>query len=178
MLSHHPVLTFQLWSWNSLPFSLPQVFINLSNKGIDPDAFESIINSLLVFDHRLVINSAFQTRDSAVYAAGPLTKFSRCYHSDEWTHANFNSKEVGRDLAAMLLSLFDPTLEEDQSDVDRNIRLYEEAKIQGLIWVFYSIPASHTCTIRIDQFNIYSLICTESLNPLVPQSLSSCCQNI
>ncbi|CAJ1077697.1 cilia- and flagella-associated protein 61 isoform X3 [Xyrichtys novacula] len=109
------------------------VFINLSNKGVDYDAFKSINDSFLVFDSRLVINTKFQTRDPSISAAGPLTKFSRCYHSDEWSHANFNSKEVGQDLAATLLPLFDPTLEpvEQHQSEDRHVHLYEGAKIQG-----------------------------------------------
>ncbi|XP_034555763.1 cilia- and flagella-associated protein 61 isoform X2 [Notolabrus celidotus] len=110
------------------------VFINLSNRGVDYDAFRSINSSFLVFDSRLVINASFQTRDPDISGAGPLTKFSRCYYADEWSHANFNSKEVGQDLAAMLLPLFDPTLEpvdQHQSDVDRQVRLYKQAKIQG-----------------------------------------------
>lgn len=112
------------------------MFINLFNKGVDYDAFRSINNSFLVFDSRLVINATFHTSDSAICGAGPLTKFSRCYHTDEWSHAHFNSKEVGQDLAAMLLPLFDPTLEpadESPPEMDHLITLYKQAKIQGLI---------------------------------------------
>ncbi|XP_038582679.1 cilia- and flagella-associated protein 61 isoform X2 [Micropterus salmoides] len=110
------------------------VFINLSNRGVDYNAFKSINNSFLVFDRRLVINATFHTSDPAICGAGPLTKFSRRYHADEWSHANFNSKEVGRDLAAMLLPLFDPTLEpanEPTPEMDRLVPLYKQAKIQG-----------------------------------------------
>uniref|UniRef100_A0A3Q3F5T9 Cilia- and flagella-associated protein 61-like n=1 Tax=Labrus bergylta TaxID=56723 RepID=A0A3Q3F5T9_9LABR len=99
------------------------------------DAFRSINSSFLVFDRRLVINAAFQTSDSAIFGAGPLTKFSSRYHTDEWSHANFNSKEVGRDLAAMLLPLFDPTLEpadEHQPGEDCLVPIYKQAKIQGV----------------------------------------------
>lgn len=113
-----------------------QVFINLSNKGVDYDAFNSFNKSFLVFDGRLVINSTFRTADSSIWAAGPLTKFSRRYYIDEWTHANFNSKEVGQDLAAMMLPLFDPTVEPAEApppETDRLVLLYKQAKIQGLI---------------------------------------------
>ncbi|KAI9528347.1 hypothetical protein NQZ68_022039 [Dissostichus eleginoides] len=110
------------------------VFINLSNKAVDSEAFRSINDSFLVFDSRLVIDATFHTSDSSISAAGPLTKFSRSYYSDEWSNANFNSKEVGRDLAAMLLRLFDPTLEpamETPPETERLVPLYGQAKIQG-----------------------------------------------
>uniref|UniRef100_A0A673B1J1 Cilia and flagella associated protein 61 n=1 Tax=Sphaeramia orbicularis TaxID=375764 RepID=A0A673B1J1_9TELE len=109
------------------------VFINLSTKGVDHDAFRSITKSHLVFDYRLVINSSFHTYDEAILGAGPLTKFSRRYYSDEWTHANFNSREVGQALAVEMLPMFDPTLKpaDETADTDRLIPIYKDAKIQG-----------------------------------------------
>ncbi|XP_033979743.1 cilia- and flagella-associated protein 61 [Trematomus bernacchii] len=106
------------------------VFINLSNKAVDSEAFRSITDSFLVFDRRLVIDATFHTNDSSISAAGPLTKFSRSYYSDEWSNANFNSKEVGRDLAAMLLRLFEPAME-TPPETERLVPLYGQAKIQG-----------------------------------------------
>lgn len=64
-----------------------------------------------MFDGKLVIDVKFNTNDSSIRAAGPLTKYARRYHCDSWTHANFNSKEIGNKLAESLLQLFDPTLE-------------------------------------------------------------------
>ncbi|XP_030577070.1 cilia- and flagella-associated protein 61 isoform X2 [Archocentrus centrarchus] len=110
------------------------VFINLSNKGVDYDAFNSFNESFLAFDGRLVINSFFNTSDSSIWAAGPVTKFSRSYYTDEWTHANFNSKEVGGGLASTLLTLFDPTVEPAEApppEANRLIPLYKQAKIEG-----------------------------------------------
>lgn len=108
-----------------------QVFINLSNKGVDYDAFQSINSSFLVFDNRLIINNSFGTNDASIFAAGPLTKFSLRYHVDEWSHAHFSSKEVGQELAAALLPLFDPTAETEPG-LDRLVPLYRQAKVQGL----------------------------------------------
>jgi len=51
--------------------------------------------SSLVFDGRLVIDEHNRTNDSLIYAGGSLTKFKRGYYRDDWTHACFNSKEVG-----------------------------------------------------------------------------------
>ncbi|XP_068454809.1 cilia- and flagella-associated protein 61 [Clinocottus analis] len=110
------------------------VFINLSNRGVDSDAFRSISGSFLVFDGRLVIDATFHTCDSSISAAGPLTKLSRCYYADEWSHGNFNAKEVGRELAAMLLPLFDPTLQvavEPPPEPNRLLPHYKQPKIQG-----------------------------------------------
>ncbi|KAM8832271.1 cilia- and flagella-associated protein 61 [Spinachia spinachia] len=108
------------------------VFINLSNKGVDYDAFRSINNAFLPFDGRLVIDATFRTCDSHVCGAGPLAKLSRRYYADEWSYGNFNSKEVGQDLAAMLLPHFDPTLQlEAPPERDRLVPLYKQAKIRG-----------------------------------------------
>lgn len=89
-----------------------------------------------MFNGKLVIYASFHSNDPAIYGAGPLTKFSARYLAEEWTHSNFNSREVGQDLAAKLLPLFDPTVElsiEPPSDKDRLIPNYKQAKIQGLI---------------------------------------------
>jgi len=81
------------------------------SKEVDKAAFTAINCACLVYDGRLVINASFHTNDVAVRAAGPLTKFQRKYHCEPWSHANFNSKEVGIALASEMLRLFDPTLE-------------------------------------------------------------------
>ncbi|CAB1342749.1 unnamed protein product, partial [Coregonus sp. 'balchen'] len=73
------------------------VFMNLSSKGVDYDAFKTINDACLVYDGRLVIDTTFHTNDSTIRAAGPLTKFSRRYHADQWSHSSFNSRE-GREI--------------------------------------------------------------------------------
>uniref|UniRef100_A0A3Q2XLS6 Cilia and flagella associated protein 61 n=1 Tax=Hippocampus comes TaxID=109280 RepID=A0A3Q2XLS6_HIPCM len=134
---HPDPLTSVSFSTGSEALHLPcgvSVFINLSSRGVDYDAFGSINSSFLVFDGRLVIDGAFRTNDAAIWGAGPLTKFSRSYYSDEWSHANFNSKEVGQELATMLLRHFDPTLEahcEMPSAADRLVPIYKRPKIKG-----------------------------------------------
>ncbi|XP_013873411.1 cilia- and flagella-associated protein 61 [Austrofundulus limnaeus] len=108
------------------------VFINLSNKGVDHQVFDSISRSSLTFDFRLVIDSTFRTSDPFIYAAGPLTKFSCRYYSEGRSHADFSSKEVGQDLAAVLLAHYDPTLETlNEPEPDRLIPLYDRPKVQG-----------------------------------------------
>ncbi|XP_029705418.1 cilia- and flagella-associated protein 61 [Takifugu rubripes] len=124
-------LTSVSFTTSGEPLHLPcGVFINLSNKGVDYDAFQSINSSFLVFDNRLIINNSFGTNDASIFAAGPLTKFSLRYHVDEWSHAHFSSKEVGQELAATLLPLFDPTAETEPG-LDRLVPLYRQAKVQG-----------------------------------------------
>uniref|UniRef100_A0A674ES64 Si:zfos-223e1.2 n=1 Tax=Salmo trutta TaxID=8032 RepID=A0A674ES64_SALTR len=78
---------------------------------VNYDAFQSNNNACLVYDGRLVIDTTFHTSDSTIRAGGPLTKFPRHYHSDQWSHSRFNSREVVQELAAILLPFFDLTLE-------------------------------------------------------------------
>lgn len=112
-----------------------QVLFNFSGKSVNRDAFRAINDSCLVFDGRLVIDRTFCTNDPSIYAAGPLTKYSRRYHADQWTGGSYNSKEVGYSLASVLLPLFDPTVERPVSppeDQKHLIPIYKQAKMQGL----------------------------------------------
>ncbi|KAK7151226.1 hypothetical protein R3I93_012233 [Phoxinus phoxinus] len=110
------------------------VFFSFSCKTVDCDAFKAVNDACLVFDGRLVVDTTFHTNDPSIYAAGPLTKYSRRYHADQWSDSCFNSKEVGQSLASVLLPLCDPTLErpaDPPSDEEQLIALYTQAKIQG-----------------------------------------------
>uniref|UniRef100_A0A8B9KE83 Cilia- and flagella-associated protein 61 N-terminal domain-containing protein n=1 Tax=Astyanax mexicanus TaxID=7994 RepID=A0A8B9KE83_ASTMX len=110
------------------------VFFNFSCKGVDFDAFKAINDACLVFDGRLVIDTAFHTNDCAIRAAGPLTKYSRRYYADQWSHTDFNSKEVGQELVSVLLPFFDPTLETPNNPApaeDRLIPIHTQPKIRG-----------------------------------------------
>ncbi|KAL4649013.1 cilia- and flagella-associated protein 61 [Arapaima gigas] len=110
------------------------VFMNFSSKGVGYDTFKVLNDACLVYDGGLIIDTAFCTNDPTIRAAGPLTKFARHYHTDAWSHAHFNSKEVGQALATALLPLFDPTLEPPTSlpeNMDRLVPIYADAKIQG-----------------------------------------------
>ncbi|XP_046534304.1 cilia- and flagella-associated protein 61 isoform X4 [Equus quagga] len=117
------------------PFKLPcAMFFSFFEKNVDYETFKAFNDACLVYDGRLVIDANFHTNDVAVRAAGSLTKFSNRYYSNEWTHSSFNSKEIGFQLAAAMLNLFDPTLEpvtEPPADLDRLIPMYKGAKIQG-----------------------------------------------
>jgi hypothetical protein len=55
-----------------------------------------------VYDGKLVIDASFHTNDVCIRGAGPMTKFQRRYHADQWTHACFNSKEVGVAVSSFL----------------------------------------------------------------------------
>lgn len=58
-------------------------------------AFKAINDACLVFDGKLVIDTAFHTNDISIRSAGSVTKYQRRYHAEPWTQKNFNSKEVG-----------------------------------------------------------------------------------
>lgn len=66
----------------------------------------AINQSSLVFDGRLVIDENDRTNDPSIFAAGPLTKFKRIYHRENWTHVCSNSREVGKMVRQTELFLF------------------------------------------------------------------------
>lgn len=105
-------------------------------KGVDHQAFIAINDACLVYDRRLVIDTTFHTNDISIRAAGPLTKYSNRYYANEWSHSYFSSKEIGCQLAACMLPLFDPTLEpmsEPPQEQDKLITIYKGPVIQGMI---------------------------------------------
>ncbi|KAK9886454.1 hypothetical protein WA026_016737 [Henosepilachna vigintioctopunctata] len=79
-----------------------------SNKSISKRTFQAIINAGLVFDGKLVIDSNFCTNDPNIYAAGPLTKYSRKYHADHMTHLYYNTEEIGEKLALHIRNMLIP----------------------------------------------------------------------
>eukprot|EP00061_Rhincodon_typus_P015628 g43406.t1 len=111
-----------------------RAFFNFDKKKVDVDAFRAINKACLVFDGKLVIDSTFHTNDITIRAAGSLTKYSRRYFADQWSHANFNSKEIGFQLAALMLHLFDPTLEQvtkPPAELDKLLPTYTGCKAIG-----------------------------------------------
>lgn len=87
-------------------------FLSFYPKCIDAWTFKSANDACLVFDGRLVIDANFCTNDPVIRAAGPLTKYARRYHAEDWSnHDGYNSCEIGFRLAMSVLPLFDPTLE-------------------------------------------------------------------
>ena len=55
----------------------------LHQKHVDPQAFRAMNHACLVFDNRLVVDTCYHTNDPNIFAAGPVTKYSRRYHT-EW----------------------------------------------------------------------------------------------
>lgn len=106
---------------------------------MDYETFKAINDACLVFDGKLVIDTEFRTNDVSIRAAGPLTKYSRRYCVDEWTHSNLNSKEIGAELAAAMLGLFDPVptpFLKPPEGTDRLIPVYRGCKVKGMAgWV-------------------------------------------
>lgn len=147
---------------------LSQVFFSFSCKTVDCDAFKVINDACLVFDGGLVVDTTFHTNDSSIYAAGPLTKYSRRYHADQWSDSCFNSKEVGQSLASVLLPLCDPTLERPAgppSDQEHLIPLYSQAKIQG----HYSPSEflNHKPSTSVQVVKMFSMCCVTQFSPLI-----------
>ena len=80
---------------------------------IDADVFKALNNNSLVYDGRLVINSAFQTNDQSIFAAGTMVKFSRRYYT-RLPIEYCDTKEVGQKLAEIMLPILDPGVDDDE----------------------------------------------------------------
>lgn len=131
---------------------------------MDYETFKAINDACLVFDGRLVIDTKFRTNDVSIRAAGPLTKYSRRYCVDEWTHSNFNSKEIGFELAASMLNLFDPTrktFSKPPEGTDRLIPMYKGCKIKGM-----SMDFCHTWIRSLVFLQLYNK--GRSISPKMP----------
>ena len=71
---------------------------------INPNLFQCINGSGLVYDGRLVVDTRFRTNDPRILAGGTIAKFSRRV-ADNTLLENFNSEEVGQRLASSLMGL-------------------------------------------------------------------------
>ncbi|NWR58567.1 CFA61 protein, partial [Bucorvus abyssinicus] len=129
------LITCAAFTTNTKPFKLQcSAFFSFAYRTVDYETFKAINDACLVFDGRLVIDTEFRTNDVSIRAAGPLTKYSRRYRVDEWTHSNLNSKEIGFELAAAMLGLFDPAptpFLKPPEGTDRLIPVYKGCKVKG-----------------------------------------------
>ncbi|XP_066172754.1 cilia- and flagella-associated protein 61 [Sylvia atricapilla] len=134
-LGDHGCITWAAFTTAANPLHLQcSAFFSFAYRTLDYETFKAVNDACLVFDGRVVIDAKFHTNDASIRAAGPLTKFSRRYFRDELTHSNFNSKEIGFELAVSMLSLFDPTPQpssEPPEGSDRLIPIYRSCKVQG-----------------------------------------------
>ncbi|NWW42981.1 CFA61 protein, partial [Pedionomus torquatus] len=128
------LITCAAFTTNRKPFKLQcSVFFSFAYRTVDYETFKAINDACLVFDGRLVIDNKFCTNDVSIRAAGPLTKYSKRYVG-EWTHSNCSSKEIGFELAASMLNLFDPTpkpFSEPPESTERLLPVYNNCKIKG-----------------------------------------------
>ncbi|XP_062464093.1 cilia- and flagella-associated protein 61 isoform X1 [Pezoporus occidentalis] len=129
------LITCASFTTSTKPFQLQcSAFFSFAYRTVDYETFKAINDACLVFDGRLVIDTKFCTNDVSIRAAGPLTKYSRRYYVDEWTHSSFSSKEIGFELAASMLSLLDLTPQPSSvasEGTDRLIPTYKGCKIKG-----------------------------------------------
>ncbi|CAL1585672.1 unnamed protein product [Knipowitschia caucasica] len=101
----------------------------LCSPGLDRRMLRALLNSFLVFDGRLVVDSCFRTSDPWICAAGTMTKYSRKYYSEEWSHQRYCSTQIGQDFARQILLFFDPTSKpREESDL---LPLYNRPKVTG-----------------------------------------------
>mmetsp|Transcript_25436 Transcript_25436/g.42865 ORF Transcript_25436/g.42865 Transcript_25436/m.42865 type:complete len:1363 (+) Transcript_25436:41-4129(+) len=78
-------------------------FICCSNEQCDVDVFAAINDTGLVYDGGVVVDENFRTVDPNIYAAGPMTKYSRRY-KDQVPHKRCNPRELGTYVANEIIA--------------------------------------------------------------------------
>lgn len=73
-----------------------------SKQVVSYDTFQAINAAGLVYDGRLVIDSTCRTNDPNIFAAGPMTKYSRKYYAENESHQHYCRDEIGQRLAQQL----------------------------------------------------------------------------
>lgn len=71
-----------------------------------------------------------------------MTKYKRAYYVDSWSHACFNQKEIGVDLAFKILQLVDPVLasEQDHDEKTDSHRLATNEPDEKVLIELYKKP--------------------------------------
>lgn len=89
-----------------------------------------------------MIDRDFHTNDSCIRAGGKMTKYKRAYYVDSWSHACFNQKEIGVDLAFKILQLVDPVLasEQDHDEKTDSHRLATNEPDEKVLIELYKKP--------------------------------------
>ena len=80
----------------------------MDEKSVDGSVLKAVHDACLVFDGRLVINADCCTNDARIFAAGPVTKYSRKYYADARPMTVYSSSELGGVLASAVLARLDP----------------------------------------------------------------------
>ncbi|KAJ3221864.1 hypothetical protein HK099_003010 [Clydaea vesicula] len=142
-------------------------------KSVDTETFKAINDSCLVFDGLLVIDKYFRTQDPYIFAAGSVCKYSSSYKTP-WSHSQYNSREIGKKMAEILLPLFNSALYSHTLEEDDNLLEFTNAKQIGaklpgnLNYFHFDRPRlfSQVLSMRIQQPN-YGRDCVIS-NPVKP----------
>jgi hypothetical protein len=87
-----------------------QVLLGCDTPDIDANIFDAFTANSLVYDGRAVVNAAFGTADSSIFAAGTFAKFSRRYGNRQLAMEHYDSREIGKRLAESMLRFMDPAV--------------------------------------------------------------------
>ncbi|VDM18506.1 unnamed protein product [Hydatigera taeniaeformis] len=117
-------------------------FFSFVDRKIDYTFFKAVNDACLVFDKQLVIDANFHTSDPCIRAAGPATKFHRICYNDKYTHALFNSLEVGKKLGDAFLKEFDPSTEMPKTPAKDELHLLPEFKMPRIAYAV--LPGGYT----------------------------------
>jgi len=122
-----------------------KIFLYADEKTVDEETYRAINDSCLVFDGLFVIDKYFRTQDPSIFAAGSLCKYSSRYKTP-WSHSYYNSREVGREMAQLILPIFNPVLNPTSLINDDSVLQFKDPKIisaflpGGLTYLHFDRP--------------------------------------
>lgn len=93
------------------------ILLCASRPRVDPEMFEAVTESGLVFDGHIVVDHNFRTVDDCIYSGGTVAKFSRKYHP-QFNIEAYSSREAGARIATAVQQRIDPLAMPDEDDDD------------------------------------------------------------
>ncbi|CAK1582874.1 unnamed protein product [Parnassius mnemosyne] len=118
-------------------------FFYYGTQGVDEAAFVAINKCGIAYNEGILIDHQFKTKDSAIYAAGPATRYnSNCYAEDK-QQVYYDSYEVGTKLGEQIKKQLDPLLVSKIEKIKKDVTINNDLSISSATPVSKKIGNIH-----------------------------------